>query len=79
MGSLPRRFLQTADLAGVGVPALRAIIEDFGAAAPRKAATVIEAAAARLPHRGPLSESVTTAINERSRLWAVFNAGAAPR
>jgi hypothetical protein len=56
---------------------MRAIIEEFGEAAPRKAAAVIEA----LPQDFPvqLVDSVMTAINQRSRLLAAFNAGAVPR
>ena len=67
-GIMPRHFLQTADLAGVGLPTMRSIIEDLGEGAQRKAATVIEA----LPHDFPvpLIESVMTAISERSRLLA---------
>lgn len=73
---MPRHFLQTADLAGVGLLAMRSIIEDLGATAPRKAAAVIEA----LPQDFPvqLVDSVTTAISERSRLLAEFNVGAVP-
>jgi serine/threonine-protein kinase HipA len=76
-GIMPRQFLQTADLAGVGVPAVRAIIGDLGEAAPRKATAVIEALPQDFP--GQLVESVMTAINERSHLLAVFNADAVPR
>jgi serine/threonine-protein kinase HipA len=76
-GIMPRHFLQTADLAGVGVPAVRAIIEDLGEAAPRKATAVIEALPQDFPPQ--LIESVMTAINERSRLLAALNAGAVPR
>jgi serine/threonine-protein kinase HipA len=73
---MPRHFLQTADLAGLGLPAMRPIIEDLGENATRKAAAVIEA----LPHDfpGQLVESVMAAINERSRLLADFNVGAVP-
>jgi serine/threonine-protein kinase HipA len=73
---MPRHFLQTADLAGVGLPAMRSIIEDLAEAAPRKAAAVIEA----LPQDFPvqLVDSVMTAISERSRLLAEFNVGAVP-
>jgi serine/threonine-protein kinase HipA len=67
-GIMPRHFLQTADLAGVGLPTMRSIIEDLGEGAQRKAATVIEA----LPQDFPvqLIDSVMTAISERSRLLA---------
>jgi serine/threonine-protein kinase HipA len=67
-GVMPRHFLQTADLAGVGLPTVRSIIEDLGEGARRKAATVIEA----LPQDFPvqLIDSVMTAISERSRLLA---------
>jgi serine/threonine-protein kinase HipA len=73
---MPRHFLQTADLAGVGLRAMRSIVEDLGQAAQRKAAAVIEA----LPQDFPvqLVDSVMTAISERSRLLAEFNVGAVP-
>jgi serine/threonine-protein kinase HipA len=73
---MPRHFLQTADLAGVGLRAMRLIIEDLAETAPRKAAAVIEA----LPQDFPvqLIDSVMTAISERSRLLAEFNVGAVP-
>lgn len=73
---MPRHFLQTADVAGVGLPAMRSIIEDLGETAPRKAAAVIEA----LPHEFPaqLIDSVMSAIDERSRLLTTFDADAAP-
>jgi serine/threonine-protein kinase HipA len=73
---VPRHFLQTADLAGVGLPAMRSIIADLGETAPRKAAAVIEALPQDLP--GQLIDSVMTAINERSRLLAEFDVGVVP-
>jgi serine/threonine-protein kinase HipA len=76
-GIMPRHFLQTADLAGVGLPAMRAIIEELGEAAPRKATAVIEALPQDFP--GQLVESAITAITERSRLLAAFNADSVPR
>jgi serine/threonine-protein kinase HipA len=68
---MPRHFLQTADLAGVGLSAVRTIIADLGDAAPRKAATVIDGLPPGFPAQ--LVESVTIAIRERSRLLADFN------
>jgi serine/threonine-protein kinase HipA len=73
---MPRHFLQTADLAGVGLRAMRLIIEDLAEAAPRKAAAVIEALPQDFPAQ--LIDSVMTAISERSRLLAEFNVGAVP-
>jgi serine/threonine-protein kinase HipA len=73
---VPRHFLQTADLARVGLPAMRSIIEDLGEAASRKAVAVIEALPQDFP--GQLVDSVMTAINERSRLLAEFNVGTVP-
>jgi serine/threonine-protein kinase HipA len=69
----PRHFLQTADLAGVGAPAVRSIIEDLREAAPRKAAAVIEALPRDFPEQ--LVDSVVRAINARSRLLADFDVG----
>jgi serine/threonine-protein kinase HipA len=71
---MPRHFLQTADLAGVSIPAVRSIIQDLGEAAPRKAAAVIEALPQDFPAQ--LVDSVMAAINERSHLLAELNVGA---
>jgi serine/threonine-protein kinase HipA len=73
---MPRHFLQTADLARIGLPAVRSIIENMGEVAPRKAAAVIEALPQNFP--GQLIDSVMRAINERSRLLSEFNDGAVP-
>ena len=67
-GVMPRHFLQTADLAGVGLPTMRSIIEDLGEGAQRKAARVIEALPKDFPVQ--LIDSVMAAISERSRLLA---------
>jgi len=73
---MPRHFLQTADFAGVSLPAMQSIMEDLGETAPRKAAAVIEALPQEFP--GQLVDSVMTAIDGRSRLLATFDVGAAP-
>ncbi len=63
---VPRHFIQTADLAGVGLPATRAIFEDIAANAVRQA----EAALAALPNGFPdqLMTSLMTAVRHRTRL-----------
>jgi serine/threonine-protein kinase HipA len=68
---MPRHFLQTADLAGVGHSAVRSIIKRLGDAAAQQAEAVIEGLPPNFP--GQLVESVMTAIKERSRLLADFN------
>lgn len=68
---MPRHFLQTADLAGVGRPTMRSIIEDLGETASRKAAAVIEALPRDFPWQ--LVDSVTAAVDARSRLLATAN------
>lgn len=65
-GILPRHFMQTAGLAGVGARLMRAIFEDLGANAVKQTDTVI----ASLPHGFPdqLVTSVRTAVQERALL-----------
>ena len=67
---MPRHFLQTADIAGVGLPVLRSIIKELGETAPGRAAALIET----LPHGFPgnLVDSLLGAIQARSRLLAAF-------
>lgn len=71
---LPRHFMQMADLAGVGAPAMKAILEDIAANAERQA----EAAIAILPAGFPdqLVTSTMAAISHRTRLVAVSLPGA---
>ena len=71
---MPRHFLQTADLAGVGLPAMRSILKELGEAAPRKTAAVIEALPRDFPTQ--LVDSVVSAIDKRSRLLAESKDGA---
>ncbi|MGO4835591.1 HipA domain-containing protein, partial [Rhizobiaceae sp. 2RAB30] len=67
-GIMPRHFLQTAELAGVGAPLMRAIFEDLGASAEKQTEAVIAA----LPHDFPdqLVTSVRAAVKSRVRLLA---------
>lgn len=62
---VPRHFMQTADLAGVGTPMMKSIFEDIGANAERQAQAVVAA----LPHNFPdqLVTSTLAAITERIR------------
>ena len=62
---LPRHFLQTAALAGVGAPLLRAILENLAASV----ALQIDAVVAALPRDfpGQLVTSIRTAMLERAR------------
>ena len=69
-GIMPRHFLQTAALAGVGLPAIRAIIEELAETSVRTAMTVIETLPKCFP--SALVDSVVTAIAERSRRLAAF-------
>ncbi|WP_322994099.1 type II toxin-antitoxin system HipA family toxin [Castellaniella sp.] len=65
---VPRHFMQTADLAGVGTPMMRVIFEDIAANAEQQA----EAAIAALPSAFPeqLITSAMAAITQRIRLVA---------
>ena len=72
----PRHFLQTADLARVGLSAIRTIIEELGEAAPRQAMAVIDALPPGFPTE--LIDAVLRAVRERSRLLAAFKADADP-
>jgi len=71
---MPRHFLQTAELSGIGLSAMRAIIEDLGETAPRKAAAISAALPQGFPQQ--LLDSVMTAITRRAVLLAEFDAGA---
>lgn len=61
----PRHFLQTADLAGVGLPLVRAIFQDLADTAQQKAAAVVQALPDDFP--GPLVDAVMAAIEQRAR------------
>ncbi|UHC19922.1 type II toxin-antitoxin system HipA family toxin (plasmid) [Methylobacterium currus] len=63
---LPRHFLQTADLAGVGRPLVRSILEDLAGTALQKAAAVVQALPAEFPAQ--LVDAVMAAIARRARL-----------
>ncbi len=71
---VPHHFVQTADLAGVGTPAMKAIFEDIAANAERQA----QAAIAALPNGFPdqLVTSTMAAISYRTRLVAGSLSGA---
>lgn len=65
---MPRHFLQTADLAGVGTPLMRSIFEDLAANAEKQTEAVIES----LPNDFPdqLVTSVRAAVKRRVALLA---------
>lgn len=65
---IPRHFMQTADLAGVGKPAMKALFEDLAASAEPSLASVVE----KLPKGFPaaLVDSVTQALKHRARFLA---------
>lgn len=62
---LPRHFVQTADLAGVGRPTVRAIFEDLAANAERKLTEAVADLPSGFPE--PLVASVLAAAVHRSR------------
>ena len=65
---MPRHFMQTADRAGVGKPAMKALFEDLAASADHSLAAVIE----KLPKDFPaaLIDSVAQALKHRARFLA---------
>lgn len=65
---VPRHFLQTADIAGVGTPAMKAIFEDIAANAERQAEAVIAALPKGFPAQ--LVTSTMAALSHRTRLIA---------
>lgn len=71
---VPRHFLQTADIAGVGTPVMKAIFEDIAENVERQA----QAAIAELPNGfpEPLVTSIMTAVSHRTGLVADSLSGA---
>ncbi|GJD94947.1 type II toxin-antitoxin system HipA family toxin [Methylobacterium iners] len=63
---LPRHFLQTADLAGVGFPLVRVIFQELAGTALAKAAVAVEELPSGFPTQ--LIDSVMAAIEHRARL-----------
>ena len=65
---MPRHFMQTADLAGIGKPMINALFEELAAGAENKIATLTES----LPQDFPaaLVDSVMAALRHRTRLLA---------
>ncbi len=63
---VPRHFMQAADLAGFGIPAMRTIFEDLAANTEKHVETVIAALPSGFPEQ--LTASVQTAISHRTRL-----------
>lgn len=61
---MPRHFLQTAELAGVGAPLMRTIVEDLAAHAEKQTEAVIDALPSGFP--GQLATSVGTAMKRRA-------------
>jgi serine/threonine-protein kinase HipA len=63
---MPRHFMQTAEVAGVGTSLMRKIFEDIAANAERRTEVVIS----KLPRHfsAQLVESVTSAIAKRAML-----------
>lgn len=70
---MPRHFMQTADLAGVGTPTMRAIFEDIEANAERQAQDVIASLPGSFPDQ--LVTSTMAAIEHRSRLIEMYLSG----
>jgi serine/threonine-protein kinase HipA len=65
---LPRHFLQTAELAGVGAPLMRTIFEDLAANAEKATDAVIDALPRGFPDQ--LVTSVSAAVKSRAALLA---------
>ncbi len=65
---VPRHFMQTADIAGVGTPTMKAIFEDIHANAERQAQAVVTSLPGNFPDQ--LVNSTMVAISHRIRLIA---------
>ncbi|MGX7877383.1 type II toxin-antitoxin system HipA family toxin [Mesorhizobium sp. ORM6] len=65
---MPRHFMQTADAAGVGTPAMRSIFEDIAANAEKQADAAICSIRRGLPEQ--LIDAIRTAIGRRAMLLA---------
>lgn len=65
---MPRHFLQTAALAGVGTPLMRALFEDFAANTEKQTDGVIESLPRNFPDQ--LVTSTRAAMKRRARLLA---------
>ena len=68
---VPRHFMQTANMAGVGTPVMRSIFDDLAANAEKRAADVIAALPSGFP--GELVDSVAAAIAHRAGLMGAAN------
>ncbi|AWI92015.1 hypothetical protein C0214_27485 (plasmid) [Methylobacterium sp. DM1] len=62
----PRHFLQTAELAHVGLPLVQSIFDELAETALPKAESVVKGLPAGFP--GQLAASILTAIEHRTRL-----------
>lgn len=65
---MPRHFLQTAELAGVGAPLVHRVFADLAETAVRRTDDVIAALPQDFPDE--LVTAVRTAVRERARLLA---------
>jgi len=73
---MPRHFLQTADLSGIGAIAMREIFSELANTAAKQVATVIESLPPGFPE--PLVESVARGIDRRLTKLTNFDWGATP-
>ncbi|WP_086467061.1 type II toxin-antitoxin system HipA family toxin [Oceanibaculum nanhaiense] len=69
---IPRHFLQTAELAGVGMPLMRALFEEIADTAVGRTDTVMESLPPGFPEQ--LIASVSAAVRKRTKLVADANA-----
>lgn len=72
---MPRHFMQTADLAGVGAPLMRMIFEDLTTRVEKQTDAVIDALPPGFPDQ--LVMSVRAAVKSRTRLLAKISEGSA--
>jgi serine/threonine-protein kinase HipA len=70
---VPRHFMQTAQLAGFGAPAMRAIVDDLAANTLRQTQAVIDALPCGFPE--DMVSSITNGIVHRTRLIETCAAG----
>ncbi|KXF77967.1 toxin HipA [Paramesorhizobium deserti] len=70
---VPRHFVQTAEIAGIGTSLIRSLFADLAAKAPRQASAVINALPSGFPQ--DMVESISNGIAHRVRLIETFLSG----
>jgi serine/threonine-protein kinase HipA len=70
---VPRHFVQTAAMAGIGTPLMHALFADLAANAPRQASAAIDTLPSRFPQ--DMVESISAGIRSRTRQIETYLSG----